>query len=611
MVEKPLPVSHEPISEYIENRDTESAASNVEQAKAIKRIYGDEILDLFTIPHNEKATSLFYGLLNYIFDPGTNRDVSCTINVNGQNEELHEKPVPIHSRSSLIAYSMEKIQKGQSVEFGMIDLQNLRGADFDLGELDKGIHSADIILNKTVSSIRRALKQSWGEYGFDIKEQSYELGRYGGDEFVIALFGDKAIAKKQEIVNKVKEEISNEKGYYKKGEVIEKLPIELKKNEDGSFVDWMRLPHDEMERMIYLEYFQRGLLLSDQDFDRVKEKYSVNGLFSIELYRNDYPEKDGVIVYPKGIKDDVQKRIQYVVKNHPELNPYFALAEKFDNENSLLKNETSRQEGLLGIIESSIFDRLLGDLVYSKSHFKEGIRREMIDKICVVDFKFLKEINTAMTYADADLNLKKLWDYIQSTFSDEDRKKVVTSRFGGAFYIGLRKGERLSNEEALCAIRSMEVVGSKDKTSHTVPLGFSQKEITSSETKYTDKMVRDMERESDKNFYRGLFGDILYSSIQSPAFLDSITTADIEGLKKREGGYRPLTKAELYALHLKGKRKEARVQKIKQELNEVYVDVFSALRDNYSLLGRVQLIQQMDEIKGKLIKDLNNSLLAQ
>jgi len=192
-----------------------STETKKERDSALRRIFGSTIKS-FEFPDDVRATNIFNGLFNHIFDSGTNRNIECDVQAGNEIVHISETAIPIHSRSSLITYTMEQLQPGKKVEFGMIDLQNFRDADFDLGKNDKGVHSADIILNKSARAIRSALKEVWREFGYKYKDNSYELGRYGGDEFVIALFGDMAIGSKEEIMKRVQMKIESQTGYYKK-----------------------------------------------------------------------------------------------------------------------------------------------------------------------------------------------------------------------------------------------------------------------------------------------------------------------------------------------------------------------------------------------------------
>ncbi len=562
------PPHHRRIS-HVETKQRETQETRDMRNNAMRRIFGPTIKS-FEFPDDVRASNVFNGLLSHIFDAGTNRNVSCEVATKEGMIQLSEAAIPIHSRSSLITHSMEEIRAGKHVEFGMIDLQNFRNADFDLGERDKGVHSADIIINKSARAIRSALREVWLEQGYMYDTNSYELGRYGGDEFVIALFGDKAIGAKEMIMKRVQEKLGCETGLYKQDGEIKNLPIQLKKiDEAGNIVEWLRPPQTGAEREIYLDFFQRGTLFNETEFNRILVKYSPHGKLDMDLYKRDYPTTAGDISYPEGVGDDLEKKIAYITKNHPELAVPFGLAAAYDKKTPIVSpNGLSRRENLLHIVEHSIFDRLLGDMIYSKSHFSEHMKRGEIGQLYILDFKFLKEINTGMTYADADMQIKKLWERIKETLTEEDRKKVIVSRFAGAFYIGVRKGERLTTGGALRDIRTLTLFDDDgEETGPVVPIGYERHVVHPHEYKEHYRAINKAESESDAHFYTHLVKDIVDSSVDDPAFLDDMLRVDVDKIGTGKE-YHPLSKAELYSLLLKGKRKEARIQKVKENIQK-------------------------------------------
>lgn len=596
-------VTHNPIEGALIDITTE-------RNNALKRILGPNI-EPFYFPDNPTATNIFHGLFNQVFDSGSNRNVSCNIQVGEKVVHLSEAAVPIHSRSSLITHSMEQIKQGKNVEFGMIDLQDFRDADFDLGEMDQGIHSADIIVNKSARVIRAALKEVWGELGFDYNQHSYELGRYGGDEFVIALFGDKAINAKETIIKKIQKKLESETGYYKKNGEIKELPIQLNRaNEKDSVVEWLRPPESDLERDIYLEFFQRGTLFNKTEFARIISKYSPGGMLDMNLYRVDYPQEISTVVYPNEVGNDLNKKINFIKRNHPELIMAFDLAEYYDVQAaSGTTMDSSRQVNLLKIIENSIFDRLLGDMIYSKAHFAEHLQKGEIDRLYILDFKFLKEINTGMTYADADMEIKKLWERIKSTLTEDDRKKILVSRFAGAFYIGVHKGEHLTNGEKLKEIKSVALFDAGNGEAYSVPVGYDTKQIHPHEYHKFYKAINKMEGDSDTYFYTELIRDIVDSSLNDSSFLDKMRKVDVGVLGKR--GYQVLSKVELYSLLLKGKRKKARIKRLKGSVNEGINNMirsFISGAKRHSFMEINKYTRRVREINDILMADLEENL---
>jgi hypothetical protein len=386
--------------------------------------------------------------------------------------------------------------------------------------------------------------------------------------------------------------------------------------DNGSIVEWMQIPEGGDEREVYLDFFQRGTLFNATEFSRIINKYAPTGTLDMDLYRKDYPKGLSTAAYPIGVGDSLNEKIKYIQANHPELVQAFELAKIYDakDRKKTSKHETTiRQERLLKVVEESIFDRLLGDMIYSKSHFGEHIKKGEIDNIFIIDFKYLKELNTGMTYADADMQLKKLWGRIQDCFTTEDRKKIIISRYAGAFYIGVRAGEFLSNNgQHLSEIRTVDFFTDNPSQQYTVPIGHARKRIHSGEQKEYYKLIRKMEQESDRNFYFDLIGDIVETSYKQEtgdSLLSRMVQTNVVSMGHREPST-SLSKEQLYALLLKGKRKVARIQKVKEHIAErthLLLRTFLE-KGKKPLLNIMKYVQHINDIEAQFMAYLEQSL---
>lgn len=426
-----------------------SKASLISQEKqnALRRLFGDE-LDMLTIPETNKeqgVTNIFESLFDGIFDGGTSKYRKCEIP--GVAEPFEAGSVPILTRSAFITRVLQEhnVQnlhalKGEDygVSIGLIDIHNLRGADFELpNQEDK---PADVLINKAARAIRNAFDALHYTSDEDKrKNRSWEIGRYGGDEFVIGLFGSFTPEEKKQLYDEVQRQLAlpENNAYYQyilsDGDIeIKREPIQLKVGSSGKVVEEIEFPKvgDKTltdQRLVFREYLERGLLLTNEEFQKVINKYSPNGAFDIALYRKDYPITSSQ--YPHGT-DSLEKKIEHIQTQHPELAFYFDLAALLDKTDPHAdKGVIARRQVLLETVESSLFDRLIGEAIYSRDQFQSYLRDDEFSMVATFDLKFIKEINEKATYADSDISIKKLWNKIQSCLEPGDREKVIVGRF--------------------------------------------------------------------------------------------------------------------------------------------------------------------------------------
>ncbi|MCX6731337.1 MAG: hypothetical protein NTZ55_05825 [Candidatus Roizmanbacteria bacterium] len=254
--------------------------NNAEVKGALTRLFGQELaaLDIPLTNLEGEKVNLYDALIENVLDGGTIKDRSCLVPFGGELVPFHEKASPILTRSAFISRVLGEHRKqnelrrpdaegGPSehhVSIGMIDLHNLRGADFEIeGQVDK---PADVLVNKAARAIRDAFKKLGytDPTKLEKENKSWELGRYGGDEFVFGLFGDFSQEEREALYREIQKQLAsdNNMSYYTyldvSGDpVIKKERILLKElNANHNVVDVIQFPDDheplQINQMIFL-----------------------------------------------------------------------------------------------------------------------------------------------------------------------------------------------------------------------------------------------------------------------------------------------------------------------------------------------------------------------
>ncbi len=339
---------------------------------------------------------------------------------------------------------------------------------------------------------------------------------------------------------------------------MRKEPILLKEiNKEHDVVEVIEFPHDEgpflsERRQMFQEYLERGLLLTKEEFTKVTRKYSPQGELDFAQYRKDYPSSPSR--YPKELTTQKQ-HIDYIKKQHPELAFYFDLARIYDE-----KGGTSdvRQRVLLETVENSLFDRLIGEAIYSRDQFQKFLTEKEFSSVFTIDLKFIKELNEKTTYADADMAIKSVWEKIRSSLGQDEREKLIIGRFGGTFTIGVRKGMSLApkTEEALQNITNLSLNLNKESESFSIPVSTTKYSIPS-DGEDSQFLFKNILQENEDQFYRMLFLDTLAEDMMDYTFIPLMKTFDNASMLD---DYRT-GKVKLYSLFLNGKRKVERSPK--------------------------------------------------
>ena len=445
----------------------------------LERIYRGQI-NHFEMPEPSKegyntATNILESFFSRALDTGLMRDI--TFSPPGE-QPIQEEGFPILGRSAFFHEVLQKVApngkyEGASLQLGMFDIKDLRGADF---AVEGSPHrSADLIVNRSAKAIQQAIDEVWQEFDLG-KDQSrdYYFGRYGGDEFVLALIGDfKQVSGKAdikaEIESRVKRHLATRGGYYRKNKGIVQEEILLK----GDKVDWIDITKDSPSpiRDTTLSYLSRGLILNQEQAMKIQGRRTS----SIEAIENS--------IYPTDIQEEknehekMRKKILHLAKMHPELATALFLAEDLDLKEQKVRYDEQRKsstpraedhnpvvkhrrEAILHFIENIVYDKLLGDTVYSKYDFQEHVTRGEVREMYVVDLKFIKEMNDYISYVDADDAIVTLWNKISSSIKPEEREHLIFGRYGGTFLIGVRGDPKVLSESTRKAIASIQNLSS-------------------------------------------------------------------------------------------------------------------------------------------------------
>lgn len=441
------------------------------------------------------SESIIDSYFSFAFDPGLRRNVVFQPEAHGEVVDK-EKAQYVFRRSAFVHVMKENelFFRPQATSYSFIDIHGVRNADYEVPN-PKSHKSADVIINRTVKSIDRAISRFCKEFSIPTSERPL-IGRYGGDEIVIGWITEMDEAKKTrfgQILQGILDSPSRpQQGYFRSTDSVElegkqvRRTISLKDDK----IEWIEKPMSQDDKAIFDRYFNRGLILKAQEIKHIKEK-------NIPYVEPHY--------YPPSAKT-VEDKINYLCEQHPEIAQALLIARYWDVKTSqMLKIPiTFRQESLLRFAENVIFDRLLGSVVFSKFDFQEHMKRKEIENIIAIDLKFVKEMNDMVGYVEADEAIGKLWERINHAISEPDKNKIIIARGGGTFMLGIRTGEQLSSEtlEALKHITSLELdlELSPVHKEVTVPIGNSML-IESGEPQ---KSLQDALALSEKHFYRGL-----------------------------------------------------------------------------------------------------------
>lgn len=312
--------------------------------------------------------------------------------------------------------------------------------------------------------------------------------------------------------------------------------------------------------------------MTEEQKNRIVHKYSKDGVIDLEKYRVDFPEQQ---LYPLGITT-LEDKIVHITKRYPELGIYFELARLAEDNTQ----STQKRANLLHRMENSLFDRLIGEYTYARGEFQHNLERKRYEQVRIIDLKFVKEMNAKTTYADADMQIRRVWEKIDDVLGNE-RDLVQVSRMGGSYIIGVLKGKSLSYivQDKLDYLISLDLFGDKEMI---VPLNNIKVEKQEMEKMHLNNLLQ----RADENFYSRLIGDIMQEAMNEHF---------INHLKKAHVNDGHITKPNLYHLFLKGTRREERLYEAKKIFTPENMTIF---REKYGINDAI-----IDQVKKILFFD--------
>ncbi|OGK28434.1 hypothetical protein A3C28_02315 [Candidatus Roizmanbacteria bacterium RIFCSPHIGHO2_02_FULL_39_9] len=378
--------------------------------------------------------------------------------------------------------------------FLMLDLENLRDADATKFE---NYNAADYMLGKVAESLTEEVERLKKQFaGRNIR---VEVGRYGGDEFALALVGDYTEEDLLRIGSDSLQKVQSLDAFYQRlpNEPIIRSKIKVK---SGGFEFIEIDPEDVMGSEIFEYYFQQGVILNDEQIKIEKERYKNK----IEDFRQSAVSRKRD--YPVDV-DSIDKKILYLTTRHPEFKDVYE-----DLMTSTLPTELV-QSLFLDFVENNIYDRLLGANVTSFADLAEHLNKREFSSLWIFDGKFIKETNDALGYPLADKLIQNIWREISSKISPEDRDNLFFARRGGTFALALRNEARLS-QETRASLQKLKAVPFPEGD-FTVPVGISEidlQALTPSEDKPTPLKVA--ERQANEDWLRTVFKQMVNVDIE-------------------------------------------------------------------------------------------------
>lgn len=556
-----MTVSVEPLNRLLQQEfavKAMSEASKMSQLVShfIGTIYGPEIDHLEGIEPEkkadvEKATTILKHFYTHALDFGL---LESTQYHTPWAETHKTTPVAILRRSAFTDFMKNTIVEnyGKPVNFIIFDIKNLRGADL--------IGAAEWMLHNVAAQFQDIAGQTQRQ----INQLTIQSCRFGGDEFALGIVGDITDTQLADIRTKIKAVIHALPGHYK--EYDRDLTTLQKTNERivSGNIDindkTAKLPLDDYGQLIFLSHLRYGLILTEKEIDNIKISYPKKADFDKFMDRLS-PSP----IYPKD-KMELDEKIAYLKQKHSELFLPLSLAESLD----AMTRTDKRKIAILDFIEKVVYDPLFGEAYYSFADFQDHLAQGQIRTVYGFDMKYIKEINDQLNYVEGDLAIKVLSDQILTGINAEDRGKVILSRRGGSFMVGVRKGETLSSEtiDKLDQLHTVKLFGDTGG-SIEVPVGYAKVDINETdlqmegdESKQAGNIIGQVMKKADRDWYLGLFDQITkLEGFKEVAFEDQKGWEDFPPEMQKQ-----IILTELY---FSGKRFEERFDRALQVFNEI------------------------------------------
>lgn len=405
------------------------------------------------------TAQLIKSQLSYSFDPGLGRKI-VFYPTSEYDSPIREEGAFLLRRSTFISEVNKKRARLEglsnelsSPNFSFIDISNVRKAD---KATKVGHKAADLLVNRAAKLIENATQHFCEKKGIDPTRHP-TIGRYGGDEFVVGWIpplddGDRAefeMILKKFLAPDISSPDNITTAYYGVDDKLDPSQVVYEKGAIGlknNHIDWIKTPHDPHEQIIFNDYFNRGLILTETELQIVKGKpeFQTGGAFSLEKYREYQQDKKKTTSLDSLTK--VEEKVDYLARRHTNFAIPLYLAQYWDEVESAETHTkiTKRQEAMVMYTKDILYDKLLGYGVISKFDYQEQVESGHVDYTIAIDLKFIKEMNELVGYAEADESITTLWKTINNILGGEGRENCTFGRAGGTFLIGINKGHSLS-----------------------------------------------------------------------------------------------------------------------------------------------------------------------
>ena len=512
-------------------------------------------------------------------------DASKTMTHPESGEKVTRAPVAMLNRAGFFQKLEEKVfdekgeYNGRALTVLNADITKLRSADLVKDKLDPNnqISYADLLLQDTARAFAELVK-NLDRYLPLAEGVEVEVGRYGGDEFVFSIVGDETGEVALALQALIKKRIELIEAYYldESTATISRQAAALK----NDAVEVYAVPNDATRREIFLHYLRQGLVFDTPQIEAVRDRFrDAKGREDVtQLAGFLQREKQNQTIYPEKATTLTQK-MQYLLRKHPLDGAMMLRAHLYDR-----KHNTETAVQVLEVIERVLYDSLLRARVQDFTRFKQDLADQKYRHVWGFDMKFIKEINDNVSYADADLAIRTLWEQITAGLSEQDQEALTFSRRGGTYFVALNRDSILSlqGRDHLDSLRSVKILDSiQNKEGTEIPLGTTQMSLDfKKDGELTDVQINAILCEFFENMDVRMYNKLL----------EEIGGMDLEKINQDHLAT-PRSYSSLTYKFFTGKRKQERLNKL--------IGLVTQKKTRYQDPGEIQIVlKHLDRLRG-------------
>lgn len=386
---------------------TEQSQSNYSLESAVLTYFPE-----LKFPDNQEDKKTLLDFFSLAFDRGLVREIKF------RNQS--EPSVYMLNRRAFIS---------KLCELAKIDLDNLNSKNFVLLRIDvanvfsanqvvdeRGRQGGDLVIQRAARTIQEAAVA----FSQTREDRQILIGRYGGDEFTIALIGDYTENDIKKLKETISQQISSKQAYFQTEQNNAELkPLEVK-------IEDIESSEDENLRRLFYANLKRGVILSPEELKRDIEAFKENGKID-QTALEEYLEELQIGNYYPQETITAEDKLEFLKAQHPEFIPAFDAAQR----------NGFKLEFLANFVENYLADPLLNRIVITRFDVREHLLKNGFTQIIAFEIK-LKEVNKIYSYSVADNLIISLWEQIKDILGEE-ANKVKIGRFGGLIFIGIPK----------------------------------------------------------------------------------------------------------------------------------------------------------------------------